>query len=366
MKPICLVGEAFGENEEKIGAGFVGASGIELLKMLADAGIIELTSADYDYLNKYYNTSDPNFVDLIWRLHPEVYRTNVFQRRPLGNKIEDFCGPKATALAGFPALLKAKYVRQEFKPELERLGEELVEQDPNLIIALGNTPLWALAGITGISKVRGATRPTSHTVTGFKLLPTYHPAAVLRQWELRPTAVADLMKARREAEFPEIRRPAREIWIEPAIEDMETFYARYITGCRLLSIDIETSGNQVTSIGFAPSAHIALVVPFVDERAKGRSYWPALEAESAAWKIVGRILSDRTIHKIFQNGLYDIAFLWRSMGLPTYGATHDTMLLHHTLQPESLKSLGFLGSIYSDEGSWKHERKGSATIKSDA
>jgi hypothetical protein len=42
------------------------------------------------------------------------------------------------------------------------------------------------------------------------------------------------------------------------------------------------------------------------------------------------------------------------------------MLLHHALQPESEKSLGFLGSIYTDEASWKTMRqRGKTTIKRD-
>ena len=45
------------------------------------------------------------------------------------------------------------------------------------------------------------------------------------------------------------------------------------------------------------------------------------------------------------------------------GAEEDTMLLHHALYPESLKGLGFLGSIYCDEGAWKGMRKGTETIK---
>lgn len=49
------------------------------------------------------------------------------------------------------------------------------------------------------------------------------------------------------------------------------------------------------------------------------------------------------------------------------GATHDSMLLHHALQPESLKALGFLGSVYINERAWKVERKGQEnTIKRDA
>jgi len=53
------------------------------------------------------------------------------------------------------------------------------------------------------------------------------------------------------------------------------------------------------------------------------------------------------------------------VGIRVLGAAHDTMLLHHALQPESLKGLGFLGSIYTDHGPWKAERKGTDTIKRD-
>ena len=35
----------------------------------------------------------------------------------------------------------------------------------------------------------------------------------------------------------------------------------------------------------------------------------------------------------------------------------------NALQPEGLKGLGYLGSIYSDEGAWKHMRKKDETIK---
>jgi hypothetical protein len=33
------------------------------------------------------------------------------------------------------------------------------------------------------------------------------------------------------------------------------------------------------------------------------------------------------------------------------------MMLHHSLYPEMKKSLGFLGSIYTDEASWKLMRQ---------
>ena len=334
---IAIVGEAWGEEEERQRTPFVGYSGQELTRMLFEAGIHR----------------------------SECFLTNVFNIHPPGNKVEFFCGPKDQAIPGYPALIKGKYVRSDFIPELERLGGELVSVNPNVIIALGNTAMWALLGRTSISKFRGTTDISTTTVRGFKVLPTYHPAAVTRQWELRPTTILDLMKAAREAEYPEIRRPKREIWIEPTLEDIYDFRKRYIVGCKILSVDIETAGDQITCIGFAPGPTVGIVVPILDSRTKTRSYWPTVELEHAVWTFINSILEDKRIRKLFQNGLYDIAFLWRAYGIRVMGAEHDTMLLHHALQPESLKGLGFLGSIYSDEQSWKSMRTKTTTIKAD-
>jgi len=198
------------------------------------------------------------------------------------------------------------------------------------------------------------------------LLPTYHPASLFRQWENRPTTVVDLIKAKREAAYPDIRRPKCEIWIEPDLDDIRTFINDFITGCDLLSVDIETVGSRITCIGFAPTAGRAIVIPFDDSRAKGGSYWPTREAEVAAWGLVRGVLIDGSIPKLFQNGMYDIAFLLRSYGIGVMGASEDTMLLQHALQPEALKGLGYLGSLYTDFGAWKVDNKNrKSTIKRD-
>lgn len=366
VKPLVFLGESRGANEQKLNSSFVGPSGVELLRMSHESGLIALTAIDGDYINSFYRTGDPAQLEAVWCLHPEVHRTNVFNLHPPGNKIETLCGPKAGAIGGFPSLGKSLYVRAEFESELLRLQDELISLDPNLIICLGNTALWALAGRTGISKLRGTTLLSTHTVDGFKLLPTYHPAAVLRQWELRPTTIADLMKAAREQEYSDIRRPFREIWIEPSIEDIEDFVTNHICGCSLLSTDIETSGTRVTCIGFAPSAALGIVIPFDDSRRTSGSYWATSEAEGQAWSLVRGVLEDISIPKLFHNGMYDITFLWRSYGIRTLNAREDSMLLSHALHPESLKGLGYLGSIFDDESNWKSMRKKHETIKQDA
>lgn len=366
MKTIFLLGECLGESEVRLGGvPLVGPSGAELIRMLSEAGVIKLTQFDRDYIHKYYAEANPAYIDAIWNLHPEVYRTNVFQQYAPKADMLKFCGDKSTALPGYPPLLKSKYVRSEFEFELDRLANDIVRIDPNIIVCLGNTAFWALTGQTGISKTRGTTLLSTHTAIDFKLLPTYHPAAINRDWSLRPTVIADLMKAHRESNFPEIRRPHRDIWIEPSLDDIENFFATYTKRCDLLSVDIETSGTRVTCIGFAPNPGLAIVIPFDDPRAKNRSYWPNRQDEQKAWNLIREVLEDKSIPKLFQNGAYDITFLWRSYGIKTMGAAEDTMLLSHALQPEALKGLGYLGSIYSDEGSWKFMRPKDESYKRD-
>lgn len=337
MTDIAVVGEAWGEHEERERAPFCGPSGYELTRMLAEAGIHRA----------------------------DCFLSNTFNLRPRANDIADLCGPRSEAIVGYPYLIKGKYVRSEFQPELDRLARELLDVNPNLIIALGNTALWAMLGTTGISKIRGTLSTSTHTVSGFKVLPTYHPAAVLRQWDLRAVTVLDLLKASRERSFPEVIRPEREIWIEPTLEDLEVFYERYISDCARIAVDIESSGQAITCIGFAPSPRVCLVVPFTDRRRARGSYWPTKQDELSAWAFV-RMVLQHSSEKIFQNGTFDISFLWRAYGLAVRNPAHDTLLLHHSLQPESPKGLAFLGSVYTDEPAWKLARtRGKDTIKED-
>ena len=365
--PILFIGEAYGDDEAHLNTPFVGSSGMELLRMCDAAGIISFDSTDRQHVSSFYSSRNPDYTNRIWLRHADaIRRTNVFNIHPPRNDLDFFCGGKRDALTGWPALSGTRYVRAEFEPELDRLCNEVLDLNPNLLVCLGNTPLWALNGRTAITKWRGATNISTHCVTGYKLLPTYHPAAVLYQYSLRPTAIADLQKALRESAYSDLRRPQREIWIEPTLEDVATFIAGIRPDtCDVLSVDIETAAKRITCIGLAPNSGLAIVIPFDDERTATGSYWPTDAIEREVWRLIAGVLGDSTIPKLFQNGIYDIAFLWRSMKVKVIGAQHDTMLLMHSLQPESLKSLGYIGSLYVDECAWKQLGAHFKTIKKD-
>lgn len=333
---LALVGEAWGAEEARTRMPFQGASGWLLNKLLDGAGI----------------------------RRADCLVTNVFNLRPEpNNDIANLCGPKGES--DLPPISSGKYVRRQYNEEIARLAVEITEYGPNLVVALGSTALWAFTGVGSISKNRGAVLRSNGNVhdglSGFKLLPTYHPAAILRDYSLLPVTYADFAKASRERAFPEIRRPERRVYIEPELKDCAWFYEQCAKAKRL-SIDIETRGDAITCIGFAPTISEAYVIPFEDMRKPGHSYWPNARDERMAMEWVKRICA-LPMPKIFQNGLYDLHFLWRRYGITVANAGEDTMLLHHALQPEAPKGLAYMGSIYTNEASWKLMRGKTDTIK---
>lgn len=333
-----LIGEAWGADEARIGLPFVGAAGQELNRMLEEA---EIERRD-------------------------CYVTNVFNLQPQpSNNIKNLCTDRKGSTVPMPELQRGQYLQDQYFPEVQRLWDEVHSVKPNLIIALGNTALWALTGSHGIKKLRGAiTESSLGPARGIKILPTYHPSAVLHDWSMRSVVIADLMKAKRQSLFPEVRRPKRELWIEPSLNHIELFYKTYVEKATKLAYDIETPGGQfIHCIGFAPTPDRAIIIPFVDYRQEDWSYWRSVEEEISAWRWIKTYLSHNS-EKVGQNTLFDINWIWHKVGMTPKNYTKDTMLKHHAINPELEKSLGFLGSVYTDEPAWKTMRgKGLFTIK---
>ena len=320
---IALVGEAWGKDEELIKLPFIGYSGQELTRLLADAEI----------------------------KRSECFLTNVFAFRPLGNDIETLCAKKAEVGPGYALkpIKPGKYIKPEFLPELERLADEIRTVKPNLVVALGNVACWALLGSSGITALRGAVAESS-LIPGQKVIATYHPAAILRDWPKRPIVVADLLKAAREMEFPEIRRVQREITCAETLDEIDYWIEHYALRATHLAVDIETYRGQIDMIGFASDPEHALNIKFFNTGTHENTWGSVLE-EVEARKRVLQLLT-LPAKKIFQNGLYDLQYLLRE-GFTIKNVAEDTMLLHHAMYPELPKGLGFLGSIYTNETAWK-------------
>jgi len=326
--PLAIVAQSPGRKEVEEGFPLVGKSG-ELLR---------------DCFEK---------AKLPWE---KCLRTNLIGFRPPGDDFTYFCRNKETckmALPGYdlPQVSQGKYLHPDWFDEIERLQTELETYDPNLIIACGNEALWALCGVTGITKYQGAIMECT-LVPGLKVLPVFHPAAALREYSLKVLITQSLFKARHEVKFREIVRPNREIWIYPTVEDLYEWEKQESVHGPLLSVDIETTHGHIDCIGLSFQPSCSLVVPFWSDLRPGHSYWRTSEEEVAAWDFIEHLLE--TYEILGQNYAYfDFWRILGDIGIFTRKFRHCTMTAHHAYQPELPKDLGFLTSSYCNDAAYK-------------
>ena len=219
------------------------------------------------------------------------------------------------------------------------LKKDILEVKPTLIVALGNLPLKILTGKVGIAKWRGSILPCAF-VPGVKVIPTYHPAAVLRQWEWNAITLADWRRIAGDSRFSELRLPERTLNLNPPHHTWHGISERLYAASHL-SFDIEcTMAGKLTCVGFADSADEGFTFAGDDPE---------------TLQLVSHILGSPS-KKIAQNGQFDIAILKR-YGIAVENFSFDTMLAQHCCHPEFDKGLGFLGSIYTREPYYKDDGK---------
>ena len=307
---IAIVGEAPGKDEERLGRPFVGGSGKVLSGMLTEAGIDRR----------------------------DCYLTNVMQLRPVGNDFGEFYEDASRKIPG--KLLIEGY---------RRLADEMDEVNSNVIIALGNEALKALVNKTGITKYRGSILMDKISSTRIlKVVPTFHPAAIMRQWENRPLAVMDLKRALDESSDPLYSMFPRDWKKVETLSELKANVDYYLKNAKYISFDIETCNNQVSCIGFARDEFHAFTVPVC---MFDKSSWTE-EEELQVWIQIKRLL-ESDIPKIAQNANFDMFYLKYTVGIDVQNLWMDTMIAHHCIYPELPKSLATLCSIYTREPYYK-------------
>lgn len=350
MTKVVFIGECWDEASAQLEFPFVGTPGQEFYRILCKTNFIP-GSLDYRY-------TSPITMMGKWRASG-ITLLNVFNARPSkeSNDVQLFFAALRDNIPVDVSLPRRRfgaanfYCRADMASHVYQLHADLERLKPNLIVALGATATWALGLGEGIGKLRGFV----HQTKWGKVLPTYHPGAVLAKWNLRVPLLLDLTKARREMEFPETRQVTREIWAEPSIADLWSWWEQHGSKSQLLAVDIETERSplQISEVGFASDPYHALHIPFMVEK---KSWWKNAKDETLAWKFVKHVC-ESPIPKIGQNLQYDQYWLLKEMGIKVLRHTHDTMLMSHAWQPELEKSLYFLGSAFLDEASWKNIRK---------
>lgn len=324
---VMAIGEAPGGDEEREGKPFIGYSGNLLREVLTSSGI----------------PSD------------EVYYANICLERPPGNDLGKFFDasgvPNATVLEGL----------QTLKSDIERIN-------PDLIIPLGNYPLKFLTGkghwdkkhhgYAGISTYRGSVLPGTPFAGGRKCLPTYHPAAVTRNYSLKHIVRSDLGRAAQQSLFPEIRRPRKFILVDPRGPERDAWVSWLVSpegtesprfrfegesevsqvrSGAFLTSDIEYVGARLLCCGFTRHSDVAIVLATRDKADIG----------------LVRSIYLSGVPLCFQNAMFDCSILEYHYKIDCLQYLHhDTMIMMHAAYTELPKDLGFIASIFTEQPVW--------------
>lgn len=334
---IMLVGEAYGEYEERAGEPFVGPSGQEINRMFHEAGL----------------------------MRSEIYCTNVVNARPQGNNIDTWFALRQKDITGRHIPIAKRWAMPIVKEGLDSLWREIELVQPNLIIAAGNTALWALTGKTGVMKWRGSLLKLSRnygTVTPAdnppKVIPIYHPAAILRQWDLRAITVLDLRRIKREASTREWEEPAYNFRIAPSFEETMRVLGHlqaYVSDAPTwLDFDLETRAGHIACAGISWSRLDAICIPFMC-RYDRAGYFDPLQESRVVYALY-KLLTHPNARVRGQNILYDCQYTFRHWHFIPRVA-QDTMISHHCLFSGLPKKLDFQASMYCEKYvQWKPDK----------
>lgn len=332
---VMIVGEAWGEWEENHQQPFIGPSGNELNRMLHEAGI----------------------------LRSECFVTNLVNARPQHNLIETWIPKRKSDIRSTHILFRGHFVDPIIQTGYDQLVTEINLVSPHIIIAMGGAALWALTGAEGIMKWRGSQLWTvePRLKRPFKLIPTIHPAAVLREWSHRHVVINDLKRAAQErASETYANEPAWNFIVRPSLEDVHKVLQRLLLemdqGPALwLDFDIETRSGHIACAGISWSRTEAICIPFMCiERREG--YWSA-EEEGEIVHLLYRVLTHPRAKVRGQNIIYDSQYTYRHWHFVPRVA-QDTMISHHSTFCGMPKSLAFQASIYCDHYVyWKDDGK---------
>lgn len=343
---IVIVGEAWGSDENVAKLPFVGLSGSELTKILTEAGIDR----------------------------SKCLLTNLVADRPPNNELWRFFNGQTE--------VRGQYPNERVVSELHRLHQLLRAHPRTLIIALGNYALWALSnhcGSTPVTGVPGARQPsgimswrgsmifTEESVCGIKvpLLPIIHPAAIMRQWDLRYITVHDLRARVPMALAGNWTNSSPPILLAPpsygqCIARLDQWLRVLETGPLRLAGDIETYRGLITCLGLADSPNFAITIPFVKKVSLPthllESYWTP-EQEAQIVLRLRRLLTHPNLDLEGQNFLYDTQYINDAWGIVPY-ANFDTMYAWHVCFPGTPKALDYLSSLFCRyHRYWKEDHK---------
>lgn len=237
---------------------------------------------------------------------------------------------------------------------------------PRVVLAMGQECADQF-GIDGkVQKTRGSVYKKRRPKRDMYVIPTFHPQQLKKPYNMFMDeslekgfyTAGDIRKACRvyKEGWPEGKENFN---LSPTLPEVRRFVDEAIQEQWLLGTDLEATGLNVEYVdivvmGFAWSEEDAIVIPLTAEG--GKQYWSPQEWPAVVLEInrlfdLGKFM--------FQNGVgYDIPLLRaRGWDFKLKNYVDETMVMHHTINPELPHNIGFMSSVYGRQPYWKDVMK---------
>lgn len=302
---IAIVGDAPGKDEEAYGLPFVGAAGRLLDAILGGAGIDRTA----------------------------CFVGNVCQHYPPAGKVSAFGHDHPHITAG-----------------LAQLRADLELFQPNVILALGDLPMWAFTGKPFGIKGSGWTIDDAACYVWpdeqhkFKLVASYHPqscfSGTYSDWYFIGLAAK---RAKEEGQTRELVVPTHSFELDLSCGELCARLDSWPAGLKA-SIDIEGGILGWICMSVVCTPRSGFIVAFGEHT----------ESEQARlYRSISRFLHRTDVPKVMQNGLYEGFVLGYAFNMSISNMAEDTMLQQWELFSELPKGLSTVGCMWTREPQWK-------------
>lgn len=293
---VLFVGEAPGDTEDFRGIPFVGQAGKLLDDILSGIGLDR----------------------------KDISIANVVRCKPPGNRIPTIKEVEACS----------KYLFQEIE-----------ELQPELIVPLGNTSLKLLCpGYTSITKIRGTLLESVQF--NCKILPTLHPAYILRAPNEKTKLISDLRKVQDflNGDFSTTTKAQVTSYIINNLKQFD-WLIHQLNSQPLWVFDTETTGfdcyhDSIFIFTFSWKEHSGALLDL-------RKFPEDL---SYIFEKLSQVFGNNS-KKVCHNGSFDIEFLM-SKKIRVKNYYSDTILMHYLLDENSNHGLEILAAELTDQGGY--------------